>query len=97
MLTNNVMEKEKKKTLTISTSLKKKSIQAIYRREAKNLFQLRKKNLLSLINLLKDQPRNLIQKLIKTLKRKDLQENLLSSKQQKNLLKKTTSQQVKAS
>ena len=32
------MEKEKKKTLTISTSLKKKSIQAIYRQEVKIFF-----------------------------------------------------------
>ena len=44
------MEKNKKKTLTISTNLKKKLIQVKYHQEQKNRIMLRKKNLVNLIN-----------------------------------------------
>ena len=39
MFINNVMEKDKKKTLTISSNLKKKLIQVLFHHQEKNLSQ----------------------------------------------------------
>ena len=45
------MDKDKKKTLTISSNLKKKLIQAQFILLEKNHFQLKKKKLLNLIKI----------------------------------------------
>ncbi len=50
MLTNNVMEKNKKKTLTISSNLKKKIDTSSFKTSGKKSFFVEKKRPLDLIN-----------------------------------------------
>ena len=51
MLTNNVMEKDKKKTLTISSSLKKKIDTSAISSDGKKSFAVEKKKPLNLIRI----------------------------------------------
>ena len=81
------MEKDKKKTLTISSNLKKKiDTSSISTSGKKSFFVEKKKNFKTIkTNRSNNQNTNLNQEI----KRKILLENLLNNKQQKILLKKT--------
>ena len=86
MRTSNAMEKDnKKKTLTISSDLKKKIDTSSISTDGKKSFAVKKKSLLEEIKITTDQIRTLIHRKPKILKRKILQENLLNNKQQKPL------------
>ena len=81
MRTNNVMEKDnKKKTLTISSNLKKKIDTSAINTDGKKSFAVKKKNLIGQIKMLTDLAQ--LSLLAKTLvqKRKTLRESLLSNK-----------------
>ena len=86
MRTSNVMEKNnKKKTLTISSDLKKKIDTTSVNTDGKKSFAVKKKNLLEVIKILIELIKTLIQQKPKISKRKTLQESLLNNKLQKLL------------
>ena len=80
------MEKDnKKKTLTISSDLKKKIDTSSISTDGKKSFAVKKKSLLEEIKITAGRVRILIHQKPKILKRKTLQENLLNNKQQRPL------------
>ena len=89
------MDKEKKKTLTISSNLKKK-IDTSSITGGKKAFSVEKNSRLGQTNSLTRQAFFQIQAQIKKLRKRVLQENLLSNKLLKILLKKIISQQERA-
>ena len=88
------MEKDKKRTLTISSNLKKKIDTSSISSHGKKSFAVDKKNLLGITKHLVNHPKHLI---LLIQRKKILQGSLLNNKQQKILSKKIISQQVKVS
>ena len=84
------MDKNKKKTLTISTNLKKKIDTSSISSGNKKSYSVEKKNHSSQVNLSTGKLVSQISILILTERRKISQENLLNNRQLKSLLKKTT-------
>ena len=82
------MDKDKKKTLTISSNLKKKIDTRSISTSGKKSFFVEKKNLIKLLKLINQIIRMFIQ--IKKIKKRILLENLSNSRQQKILSKKIT-------
>ena len=91
------MDKDKKKTLTISSDLKKKIDTSSISTSGKKSFSVEKKSLSGQINPSINLPHHLILILILMLRKKILQENLSNNKQLKNLLKRIINQQEKVS
>ena len=89
------MDKGRKKTLTISSDLKKKIDTTSISTSGKKAFSVEKKNLLEQINHLTNLLMRQTQVLAQILKRKIMQENLLSNKLRKISSKKRINPQEK--
>ena len=89
------MEKDKKKTLTISSSLKKKIDTTSFKTGGKKSFAVEKKKIFKGNKNFGKNTTSTKQDFDPNLKKKILLGNLLNNKQQRISLKKTTNQQVK--
>ncbi len=79
------MDKDKKKTLTISSDLKKKIDTSSISTSSKKSFSVKKKSPLEEIKIITDQIKILILRKLKILKRKIMRESLLSNRQLRHL------------